>query len=471
MSHQDPVRKAASETHAADLYKVFQWLTPARCFASIEFRRNCGWTPRTLVFAALLWSWSDYSKLGQRLGQALKIIRGLLKKQHVPDVSYQAFMKLLQRWTDRLLECLLAAYREKMRTALGAAWQVGQWLVFAVDGSRVKVPRTRRNEQRYSPKSKLSRRAQQRRRQRRRRKRLAKRAREEQANVPQIWITVLWHVASGLPWAWRTGPSDSSERDHLRNMLSTMPCGALLAADAGFVGYDLWSAIRERQLHWLIRVGSHVRLLKNLGYVKHDRKCVYLWPDQAASKNLPPLVLRLIVLSTGRHPIYLVTNLSARQLPDREAQEVYRRRWGIEVFYRHCKQTFQRAKLRSKNPDNALVELQWSLMSMWAMGLYSHVHLVQQGVPPRKISFVGVLDAFRQAMREHGLRPPADERLRKLIAAAVIDDYTRVNRASRGYPQQKQHKPPGSPVIRIANASQKRKAQQHQNVQPQRLTA
>jgi len=470
MSHQDPVRKPASETHAADLYKVFQWLTPTRCFDGIQFRRDCGWTPRMLVFAALLWSWSDFSKLGQRFQQALKIIRGLLKKQHVPEVSYQAFMKLLHRWTDRLLECVLGAYRDKMRTMLGTAWQVGKWLVFAVDGSRVKVPRTRKNEERYSPKSKLSRRAQQRRRQRRK-KRLVKRAREEQANVPQIWITVLWHVGSGLPWAWQTGPSDSSERDHLRNMLATMPAGALLAADAGFVGYDLWSEILEQQLHWLIRVGSHVRLLKNLGYVKLDRDCVYLWPDQAASKNRPPLVLRLIILNTGRHPMYLVTNLTARQLPDSEAQDIYRRRWGIEVFYRHCKQTFDRAKLRSKNPDNALVELQWSLMSMWAMGLYSHVQLVRQGVPPQKISFVGVLDAFRHAMREHGSRPIAGERLRELIAVAVIDDYVRLNKTSRDYPRQKQHKPPGSPVIHAANASQKRKAQQHQNVQPERLTA
>jgi hypothetical protein len=469
MSHQDLVRKAASETHAADLWKVFQWLTPARCFESVEFRRSCHWTPRTLVFAALLWSWSDFSKLGRRFQQASQIIRGLFKKQHVPEVSYQAFIKLLDRWTDRLLECLLTAYRDKMRTALAASWQVGKWLVFAVDGSRMKTPRTRANEERYSPKSKLSRKAQQRR--RRRKRRLRKRAREEQANVPQIWLTMLWHVASGLPWAWETGPSDSSERDHLRSMLATLPAGALLAADAGFVGYDLWSAILERQLHLLVRVGSHVRLLKQLGLAEHDRDCVYLWPDQAARKNLPPLVLRLIVVDAGRSPMYLVTNLSRRELPDREAQEIYRQRWGIEIFYRHCKQTFERAKLRSKNPDNARVELQWSLMSLWAMGLYSHVHLLQQGVPPRKISFVGVLDAFRHAMRDHRSRPVAGERLRGLLTTAVLDDYVRVNKSSRGYPQQKQHKPPGSPQLRNATPSQKRKARQFQAVQQKRLTA
>jgi hypothetical protein len=104
---------------------------------------------------------------------------------------------------------------------------------------------------------------------------------------------------------------------------------------------------------------------------------------------------------------------------------------------------------------------------MWAMGLYSHVQFVKQGVPPRKIRFVGVLDAFRHAMREHGLSPTTGESLRELIAIAVIDDYLRVNKAGRDYPQQKQHKPPGPPHIRAATTSQKRKALQHQHVKPE----
>jgi hypothetical protein len=120
MSHQDPTRKAAAGTNAADLYKVFQWLTPIHCFQSIKFRSDCKWTPRLLAFAALLWSWSDFSKLGRRFEQALKIIRGLFKKQHVPNVSYQAFTKLLRRWTEPLLACLLKAYREKMQDKLSA---------------------------------------------------------------------------------------------------------------------------------------------------------------------------------------------------------------------------------------------------------------------------------------------------------------------------------------------------------------
>jgi hypothetical protein len=40
----------------------------------------------------------------------------------------------------------------------------------------------------------------------------------------------------------------------------------------------------------------------------------------------------LIGTSNARHPIYLVTNLSAQRLPDRAVKEIYRRRWGITVF-------------------------------------------------------------------------------------------------------------------------------------------
>ena len=36
-----------------------------------------------------------------------------------------------------------------------------------------------------------------------------------------------------LPWDWRLGPSDSSERDHLREMIPHLPPDALVAAACG----------------------------------------------------------------------------------------------------------------------------------------------------------------------------------------------------------------------------------------------
>jgi hypothetical protein len=426
-----------------------------------------------LAWVGLLWAWSDEKTLIERFTAARQIIRKLFGEQSEPAESYQAFVKLLCKWTELLRQQLSARFRTKMEGTLESVWQVGRWLVFACDGSRVDVPRTRRNEQRYSPKSKLSRAAQKRRRSRRRtRQRVAHRDRERKANIPRIWLTLLWHVGSGLPWDWRTGPSDSSERAHLREMLPTLPQNALLTADAGFVGHELWESITREGHRLLIRVGGNVRLLKKLGYARERAGRVYLWPDAVMRRELPPLVLRLIVVHNGRHPVYLVTNVTeTAELSDSEAIDIYRRRWGIELFYRHAKQTFERRKLRSHNPDNALVELDWSLLGMWAMGLFAQRRLALQGVLPERISFAGVLRAFQRPMRESRCECEPGGRLRDLLDQAILDNYQRTNKASRDYPHKKQTTAAGPPRIRIATTAQVQLAKEIKQKLSRRLTA
>ncbi len=160
------------------------------------------------------------------------------------------------------------------------------------------------------------------------------------------------------------------------------------------------------------------------------------------------MVLRLIVVHNGRHPVYLVTSvLDEKSLSDAEAAHIYRRRWGIELFYRHCKQTFERRKLRSQNPDNAMVELQWSLLGIWALGLHSHHHLLKRGVLPERVSFAGVLRAYRRAMREYKGPPDPGERLTDLLSQSILDDYQRQNKSSRDYPRKKQEQAAGRPTV------------------------
>jgi hypothetical protein len=445
--------------------------------SGIVFRPECTWTPETLIFAALLWAWSDEKTLLERFATARKIIidRGAGQPEPQPAGSYQAFIKMLVKWTEPLRKALSAAFRQRMIEMLATVWMVEGWLVFAVDGSRVDVPRTRKNEERYSPKSKLSREAQKRRRQRRwrRQQRAAQAARERKANTPRIWLTMLWHVGSGLPWDWRTGPSDSSERGHFQDMLGSVPRGSLLTADAGFVGYELWRTVLDAGHQLLVRVGSNVKLLKNLGFARERDGLVYLWPDHTAKKLLPPLVLRLVVVTNpGRGPIYLVTSVMSHEaLSDAQMAVIYRKRWGIEVYYRHCKQTFERRKLRSHNPDNAMVELHWSLLGMWAMGLHSHVRLVAQGVLPVRISFAGVWRAYRRAMREYKSPPDPGERLGQLLDRAIIDPYPRKHKASRDYPRKKQEQATGPPILRKATRAQVQQAMQVKREMKKGLTA
>jgi DDE family transposase len=265
----------------------------------------------------------------------------------------------------------------------------------------------------------------------------------------------MWHVGTGLPWDWRIGPADSSERAHLLEMLSALPEGSLVAADAGFAGYEYTRAVLDSGRHLLLRVGSHVRLLKNLGYARESANTVYLWPQREAKRRQPPLVLRLVVAHDGKHPVYLVTSLvSKRQLTDRQVVELYARRWGVELFYRHLKQTFQRRKLRSARAENARLEMEWSLTGLWAMALYALPVLQARGIPPQRLSVAGTLRGFRRLLRDY-LHPIEQGcRLRDRIRLAVIDEYERKNKTSRGYPRKKQERPPRAPIIIKASATQ-----------------
>ena len=207
-------------------------------------------------------------------------------------------------------------------------------------------------------------------------------------------------------------------------------------------------------------MGSNVTLLKKLGYARERNGVVYLWPDRAAEKRLPPLVLRLVVVSTGRHPVYLVTSvMNSRVFSDEQVAAVYRRRWGIEVYYRHCKQTFERRKLRSQNPDNAMVELHWSLLGMWAMGLHSH-HAFGAARGCRRGGSVLPACGGRIVGRCANTRavPTRANDSPKCSTEPIIDPYQRKNKTSRDYPRKKQEQAAGPPTILTATRAQVRQA-------------
>lgn len=480
MSHQDTQRDNGSALNHQDLRRAIDWLLSDAVLSEVAFRRDCGWTPLRLISAALLWAWSDEKSLGDRFSVACKIVT---RGWGLPDplaTSYQAFTKMLRRWTPRLLAAVQEIFRQRLRKSLAGRWKVAGFVVFGVDGSRLELPRTESNEARFAPrKSQTSKPARKHKKQRRTksRRRLTKEqraelARQKKAAMVQMWLTSMWHVGSGLPWDWRTGPADSVEREHLLQMIDALPPRALVTADAGFVGYDYWKTLTAGGREFVIRVGSNVRLLKKLGYAKERDGIVYLWPKRAASKRLPPLVLRLVVVKTGRHPVYLVTSvLDQKQLSDTQVVDLYRRRWGIEVFYRHFKQTFERCKLRSKSAGNAQCEADWSLAGLWAMMLHAQHELKTLRIPGRRISVAGVLRAFRKAMREYKSRPDPGEDMRTLQRAAIIDAYQRTNKASRDYPRKKQQQAAGPPEIIPANANQKQQARQIKSEAEKRLTA
>lgn len=462
MSHRD----SDVRLNVVCLQQCLRWLLSRIDWSSITFRADCAWTPKTLAAGALLWAWSDEQTLTERFRTVRRIAICLCGGQQQLAKSYQAFTKILRRWTDDLVTLLQATLHERMQEALPQSWQVGGFILFGVDGSRIELPRTRSHEQAYS-----SIRHPRRRGKRRCAKRLASKD-VLKSNSPQLWLTTMWHAGTGLPWDWRTGPADSNERAHMREMLDGLPPEALLAADAGFVGYEGLKQILAGGRNFLLRVGANVRLLKKLGWTRESAGTVYLWPDQAAHDGQPPLVLRLVVAHNGKHPIYLVTSvLSRRQLTDRQVVQMYAKRWGVELFYRHLKQTFRRRKLLSTSAENARIEIAWSLVGLWAMALYALVAATKHAIQPQRLSFAQLLLAFRRTLRDYLHPSEPGRRLCQRLQGAIIDPYKRKNKASRHYPRKKKEHAPGPPMILHASLWKIQRAKQLAMEQPKRLTA
>ncbi len=456
MSHQD--RRCSLVINHQTLKQVIDWLLVPAVFASLRGRRQATWKPRMLAAAALLWATSEASTLHERFVQARKIIRKVFRWQPSPGRSYQGFLKMLAKGQPELLGVVVPHLREQMQVELPAQWETAGYVVFAADGSRVALARSESLEAAFAPRRGRTRAAHRKPAAPARQplKHQAAAARHKKATSPQLWLTLLWHVGSGLPWAWRTGPSGASERAHLVALVPELPAQALLVADAGFVGYDLWQTLLTAGHHFVIRVGANVRLLRQLGWTREHAQVVYVWPDQAAQKQQPPVVLRLVVVQDGKQALYVVTDLPKTCLSDRQVATIYAARWGVEVFFRTFKQTFGCRKLRSRSAPNAQLELEWALIGLWGVCLLGTRELYRSGQIPARLSPAAALHAFQRTLREYRVRPdtPADTLWAQLRRAQLDDYLRRSSKTSRAYPRKKQRALIGIPHITLATQQQ-----------------
>ena len=465
-------KTTSGRTNGDDLRRAVDWVLKDGILNEVKLHGNVSWTPVALVRLAVFWVWSAESSLVAAANESIALVITIYGSAAVG--SYQALTGALIRYTVQLLPGLWRRLQQLMRECDEDSWRVGLWLALAVDGSRVQVPRTAKNEQRFCKPRKKRKKGKGKKRTRhanqlRAVKRRQKSHYDPQPVGPQMWLTLIWHIGQRLPWCWKIGPSYSSERTHLLELLAEQkfPEFTLFCGDAGFVGYDFWSTI-ARDHHFLMRVGANVRLLKNLGYVREREGIVYCWPDKAMKKLRPPLVLRLLHFQSSRGDVYLVTNvLEEKKLTDQQASEIYRRRWGIEVHFRSVKQTFGRSKLRSRTPECAEVELHWSLIGLWMLRLLAFKEQVAIGEPPEKTSIAAVLRIIRSIMHNVSHVPLRGEALRKQLETAVIDGYERHSKKkSRNYPRRKEEPSAGKPKITLATKDHKQKLRELKDLAP-----
>jgi Transposase DDE domain len=377
-----------------------------------------------LVLVLLLITWCCGDSQAERFESARAATATCLAKRRRPGRTVQGFQKALARLPLAVLRSVAAGVRQRIAERI--AMRDENWVVMGCDGSMVSTPRTAELEQR-----------------------LGRRGKKQSA--PGVWVTALVHLRTGVLWAWRLGRSTASERIHLKHLLTTLPSGTLLVADAGFNGYGLAQAIRQAGASFLIRMSGKDFLYTDTSVSRRLWKdgIVYCWPQTARANEQPPLPLRLIcVRGWRRKHVWLLTDvLDPRRLSTAMAVRYYRWRWENEGFFRTYKRTLAKMKLLSRTVPLVHREAEGALLAT-QMLLASGT----QALTPSPGKEVPVRCSPRQVLRElrrellattHWQRRIS---LSRRLALAIREQRPRVSqKVARRWPRRRDHQQPKPP--------------------------
>jgi len=330
MSH-DKRHQPQWQPHAlsfSDSLRLF--LTPAiwklACQSRKSLKKHSRWAVQPLLLTLLTMTWCCGDSQAERFETARGFAIVCLPKRRRPGKSVQGFERTLAKLPMCVLRIVATGVRQRILMLLDLSSE--GFIAFGCDGSSMETPRVEELERRLDPVLK------------------------EEAR-PQVWVTALVHLRTGVLWAWRLGKGYSRERAHLKALLVTLPTAALIVADAGFNGYELAQAITQSGASFLIRMSGKDRLYVTETVRMHKFKEgeVFLWNQEAQRAGQPPLKVRLIRIegTDGRRDMWLLTNvLDSKRLTVEMASRYYRWRWENEGFFRTYKRTMDKVRLMSR---------------------------------------------------------------------------------------------------------------------------
>lgn len=445
-----------SRANKEDFKQALHWFFgTSNIFSDIRFHGNIKWLAMDLVQIALLLCWSEKPNITDAFYESLKRCKKLgVKTVHQ---TYQGYIGALSGYTHLLLPPLILLLQQKMAGCGVKFWEISGFVPIAFDGSRLSAARTPSNERELCSKKSQA------------KKKKAKTATSITDPKPQAWITLMWHMGLRLPWDWRLGPSDSSERHHVRELLTAgqFPENTLFCGDAGFVGYDFWKAILSQGYDLMVRVGGNVKLIEEtMDYRRTGDGQVLCWPKDKQGKQ-PPLRLRLVEVTIGKTKVYLLTSvLDATQL-DRQAMcALYKKRWGIEIEFRGLKQTLASSKMRCRNVDRFYAELHWSIFSMAVAELFALKEQLStdhgdDDYSPKDRSLAETMKAIYDCLDELDDVPSSRMCFFSRLALAMTDNYQRKKHSKKARfrppSSEKNKKKIGHPQIRKIEPSERKK--------------
>jgi hypothetical protein len=326
------------------LFRQVNRVLPRRFRA--QQRRKSRWSFQPLLFVLLCITWCQGDSQPERFETARAFYVVCHPKRRRPGKTFQGFRNALEALPVRCLRQVAALFRRHLLARLGPLLLTEGWAVFGCDGSRLRCPRTPELEKQLGDPGGDS---------------------SSGHKPPQLWLTALVHLASGVPWSWRLGKGDASERNHLARLVNTLIEAALVVTDAGYQSYALALALADAGAFFLMRVSTQTIFYTTdaslqVGETQSGAKqvtpaemdnwtdqIVYYWPQEAQENKEKALAVRLIRIRGKKVDVWLVTNvLLEEKLTVAMASKFYKMRWENEGYFRTYKQTLKKVILSGR---------------------------------------------------------------------------------------------------------------------------
>lgn len=411
---------------------IREFLTPAvfrQVRKAVPRRNSPRWDLHPLLYVILLLTWCSGDSLPEKFEAARAFYVVCCPKRRRPGRGFSGFERALAKLPMPILRALAAAVRRRAACLFGDRMRVEGFVPLGCDGTRQECPRTEELERRLGTFGK-------------------------DGAPPMIWNTSIVHLALGFPWCWRWGKGGkASERAHLIRMLPLLPPGALVVADAGYVGYDVVRKLVLQPVDFLIRMSSNATFYTEThgALSKFREGIVYYWPKRQQDQGNPPIRGRLIRVSSRKHKtdVWLLTNIEDRKrLPTALAERFYRWRWENEGFFRTYKRTLKNLKLMSRSVRLVHREAEASMIAtqlLLCQGALALTSRESEETSPLRSSPRRVLLEIRREMI--GRNPTKRSFAARLAEATRERRQRRTPKQKREWPRRKTHQPPHPPIL------------------------
>lgn len=151
------------------------------------------WTLQPVLYVLLGMTWCLGDSQPERFETARAFCVACHPKRRRPGKTFGGFQKALNALPACVLRHIADLFRRRLQRLLGPLLPTDGWVVLGCDGSRLRCPRTEELEKRLGDPGGDS---------------------SSGHKPPQLWLTALVHLASGVPWSWIVDKGDASERAH-----------------------------------------------------------------------------------------------------------------------------------------------------------------------------------------------------------------------------------------------------------------